>query len=89
MRYRINAWLIAVALGLSACGLNRPPVHVVSDRPPAADLADKEEPAAPVTDSQDEYDDWNDAVLIWGRGLRDQLARVRAWFDAAEAKPKD
>lgn len=85
MRLLIVLCLIVSGLGLSACGLNRPPVHALSLSPPVEDLQDREEPQAPVTDSEADYEAWNGQVLTWGRELRAQLARVRAWVERMTA----
>lgn len=89
MRHLIGPCLIALALACSACASSKVamgPRVVVT--PPAADLRDQPEPEAPaaVTATEQSYEAWNDAVLLWGRSLRDALGRVRTWVEDATPK---
>lgn len=88
LRCRIVLCLFASALVLSACGGSRTPANLGCPRPPAADLVDRAEPAAPaVTAGEAAYEGWNDDVLMWGRELQAQMGRLREWVAKQGAEP--
>lgn len=59
-------------------------MNVVYRFPPAEDLKDIEEPVVPDLsgpDAEIRADEYDNAVLEWGRALRDAMARVRKWVE--------
>lgn len=80
MRYLTKFLPLASTLALAACSTNAVPPQNFS-APPAADLAIEAEPPIPLTaaTSEQAYEDYNQAVLDWGRRGWAALQRICAW----------
>lgn len=89
MRFPTTPLALASMLALAACSTSRVPPQTFS-APPAADLAIEAEPAIPPTAATSEaaYEDYNQAILDWGRRGWSALQRICRWT-ADHAVPLD